>query len=353
MTTQEKAKQALGKTDEAVTALSKAKKPGTMLGLKSTDVKGVIEMYKPLISQALPKHLTAERIIQVATTLISRTPEIAECSVESLLGAVMQSSILGFEPIPALGQCYYVPFNNSKTGKREVQFLIGYKGLIDLARRSSQIKMIYVQSVFENDEFSYEFGLKPDVIHKPALGDRGNFICAYAVAKFVNGGEAFEVMSKADIDKIRSTSQAANSKYSPWNTFYEEMAKKTVLRRLAKMLPLSIEHQRQLVTDEAIIKPEQYHNGEPDLNMVEHAAFVEADEVSEVTEEEVEETKPVEYKEPTQVDDVINAVKSFKTRDELVGYLKKYQKSHFGMFEPAEQKAIQKALAEKENEFGK
>lgn len=298
MSTAEKAKQQLqtetgntqmvpsaqpGNGNTVTSVLSKAKRPGTLLGLKSGDVKSVIELYKPLISQALPKHLTAERIIQVATTLISRTPELAECSVESLIGAVMQCSILGFEPIPALGQAYLIPFNNKKTGKREVQFIIGYKGLIDLARRSDKLQTIYAQCVYANDTFEYEFGLEPKLIHKPALGDRGEFLYAYAVAKFTNGGFAFEVMSKTDINKIKKMSQASSSNFSPWNgdeIVIDEMRKKTVIRRLSKMLPMSIEIVKQAETDEKIFTPEAFRNGEADLNKVEQ---VEYEEVSEST----------------------------------------------------------------------
>ena len=299
MTMAEKAKEALqmkknGNGNGALEVIKKATKPGTMLGLKANDVKSIIEMYKPLIAQSLPKHLTAERIVQVATTLISRTPELAECSVESLIGSIMQCSILGFEPIPALGQAYLIPFNNGKNGKREVQFLIGYKGLIDLARRSNQIKTIYAQAVYSNDEFDYEFGLEPKLVHKPALGDRGQFSFAYAVAKFTNDGFAFEVMSKSDVDKIKSKSQAGNSKFSPWNSgFYDEMAKKTVLRRLSKMLPLSIEHQKPMMADGVVIDIEKakFNQGEIDLNSIEHV------EVEEETQEvEAEETKQIDAK---------------------------------------------------------
>ena len=287
MSTAEKAKAALEKTNgngngteaklvPVADLLKKAQRPGTMLGLKATDGKSIIEAYKPLISQALPKHLTAERIVQVATTLISRTPELAECSVESLIGSVMQCSILGFEPIPALGQAYLVPFNNKKTGKREVQFIIGYKGLVDLARRSDKIQTLYAQCVYAKDSFEYEYGLEPKLVHKPASGDRGEFTFAYAVAKFTNGGFAFEVMSKSDINKIKAMSQASGSKFSPWNgdeIVQDEMRKKTVIRRLSKLLPMSIEYHKEVATDEAVIRPEAIKSGEVDLNSIEHAEY--------------------------------------------------------------------------------
>ena len=310
MSTEEKAKELLKDAKPKPTlkqTLAKAKRQGTMLGLKAGDIKSVIDAYRPLIAQALPKHLTAERIVQIATTLISRTPELAECSVESLIGSVMQASILGFEMIPALGQVYLIPFNNKKTGKREIQFIIGYRGLVSLARRSNQIKTIYTQAVYENDIFDYEFGLEPKLIHKPASGERGNFIYAYAVAKFVNGSYAFDVMSKTDIDKIKATSKAGDSKYSPWNSgYYDEMAKKTVLRRLSKLLPVSIEIQKEFATDEQVLKLDNFKDGEADLNTVEQIDF----------EVEPEEELPIDEKEEPVKLKKTKATKEYPNKEE-------------------------------------
>lgn len=283
--------------EQAKTAMQKAKKPGTMTGLKANDVNSIFQVYKAQISQVLPKHLTPERVIQMATTLISRSPELAECSVESLIGATMQASILGFEPVAALGQCYYVPFNNKKNNKREVQFIIGYKGMIELARRSGEIETVYTQVVYENDEFEYEFGLEPKLVHRPDTGERGKMTHAYAVCKFKDGGFAFEVMSKSDIDKIKSKSQAGSSNFSPWNSgYYDEMARKTVIRRLFKYLPISIENNRQILTDESVIKPEDYNpGGELDLNAIDITEF------NEVIDEPEESPKP-DIKESKQTD---------------------------------------------------
>ncbi len=246
--------------------------PKTMRGLKSNDIRGILELYKGQIAQAIPKHLTPERIIQTATTLIARTPELASCSSESLLGAVLQCSILGFEPITALGQCYFVPFRNKKTGQTEVNFLIGYRGLIDLAMRSGRVKTIYSEVVFENDFFEYELGLNPKLVHVPAESARGKMKGVYAVMKLTNGGESFVYLSKTDIEQIKKLSQAGGSKFSPWNSDSElviaEMWKKSAIRRLLKYSPVSIEV-REIHTDEAIIKPEAFNRGEVDLNKIE------------------------------------------------------------------------------------
>lgn len=200
----------------------------------------------PEIEKALPKHMDAERLARIALTTIRTTPKLMECSVPSLLGAVMQAAQLGLEP-GLLGHCYIIPYKNEAT------FIIGYKGMIDLARRSGQIQNIYAHAVYEHDEFDFELGLHPKLTHKPKMdGDRGEFIGAYAVAHFKDGGYQFEFMPKSEIEKRRMRSPSANSKFSPWTTDYEEMAKKTVIRHMWKYLPISVEIQRAAAVDETV-----------------------------------------------------------------------------------------------------
>src|SRR5690606_22598960 len=132
--------------------------------------------------------------------------------------------------------------------RTEVQFIVGYRGMIDLARRSGQILSIEARTVQEKDHFEVEFGLDSKVAHRPAweVADRGALTFVYAVAKLKDGGVQFEVMSRAEIEAIRDASQgyqmakryARDGKInSPWATNFEEMAKKTVIRRLFKYLP--------------------------------------------------------------------------------------------------------------------
>ncbi|WP_044894819.1 recombination protein RecT [Bacillus alveayuensis] len=205
----------------------------------------------PEIEKALPKHMDADRMARIALTTIRTNPKLLECSVPSLLGAVMQAAQLGLEP-GLIGHCYLVPFKNGKTGQSDVQFIIGYKGMIDLARRSGNIESIYAHAVYSNDTFEYEYGLHPKLVHKPAMTDRGEFIGAYAVAHFKDGGYQFEFMPKEEIEKRRKRSKAANA--GPWVTDYEEMAKKTVIRHMWKYLPISIEIQQQAAQDGVVRK---------------------------------------------------------------------------------------------------
>lgn len=206
---------------------------------------------KAQIANALPKHVTAERLARVAITELNRVPELKKCDPASFLGAVMQCAQLGLEPSLGLGQAYLLPFKNNKKGAIECQFIIGYRGMIDLARRSGQMVSLSAFAVYEKDQFDYELGLNPTIKHKPSFDDdRGKLIFVYAVANLKDGGVQFEVMSKAQVDKIRAQSKASSSSYSPWQTHYEEMAKKTVIRRLFKYLPVSVEINKAVGYDE-------------------------------------------------------------------------------------------------------
>ncbi|PEJ67976.1 recombination protein RecT [Bacillus wiedmannii] len=210
-------------------------------------VEGYMRKMAPRFAEVLPKHMSIDRMSRIALTTIRTTPKLLECNVHSLMGAVMQAVQLGLEP-GLLGHCYILPY------KREATFIIGYKGMIDLARRSGHIQSIYAHAVHENDEFEYELGLHPKLEHKPSHGERGAFIGAYAVAHFKDGGYQMEFMPKSEIEKRRKRSAAANSSYSPWSSDYEEMAKKTVVRYMFKYLPISIEVQTQAQQDEVVRK---------------------------------------------------------------------------------------------------
>lgn len=217
---------------------------------KPQTIEDYMKKMAPAMSQALPKHMDIDRLTRLAMTTIRTTPALKDADVGSLLGAVMQAAQLGLEP-GLMGHCYLLPFNNKNKGIKEVQFIIGYKGMIDLARRSGHIKSIYAHAVYSNDEFDYELGLESKLVHKPTMEpDKGEFIGAYAVAHFKDGGYQFEFMSKADIEKRKGRSKAANSKFSPWTSDYEEMAKKTVVRHMWKYLPISVEVQQQVAYDE-------------------------------------------------------------------------------------------------------
>ena len=219
---------------------------------KPKTLKEWTETMMPQIAKALPKVITPERFTRIALTALSSNPQLAQCSRNSFLGGLMQAAQLGLEPNTPLGQAYLIPFKNNKKNEIECQFQVGYKGFIDLAYRSGEVQTIQAYCVYENDEFTYELGLNPVLNHKPAMGERGKLVCVYAMFKLVNGGYGFEVMSKSDIDAhAKKYSKAFN--YGPWQTNYEEMAKKTVLKKVLKYAPIKTEFVQAVVADESTI----------------------------------------------------------------------------------------------------
>lgn len=220
---------------------------------KSMSVPDMVKAMMPEIKKALPTVLTPERFTRIALSALNNTPALQKCTPMSFLAALMNAAQLGLEPNTPLGQAYLIPYKNK--GVLECQFQIGYKGLIDLAYRNGQMQTIQAQAVYENDEFSYEYGLEPKLSHRPAFSDRGELVYFYAIFRTVNGGYGMSVMSKANMDTYaRTYSKAFDSEYSPWKSNYEEMAKKTVIKQALKYAPIKTDFQRALTTDESIKK---------------------------------------------------------------------------------------------------
>ena len=191
--------------------------------------------------------MTPERMCRVALNTIRRTPTLLECAPETLVSAIVEASSLGLE-IDSRGQAYLVPFFNKKTGTKDVQLIPGYKGLADLAYRSGRVASIFAEVVCENDKFKFALGLEPVLEHTPDLLNRGEMKAVYAVARMKDGEAQFVVLGKSDIEKVKKASKASDS--GPWKDWEDEMWKKTAIRRLCKMLPLSPEIQRAISIDE-------------------------------------------------------------------------------------------------------
>lgn len=202
------------------------------------------------IALALPQHVTPERLLRISLSEVRRNPKLAQCSSASLLSAIFTCASLGLEPGGSLGHAFLIPYRD------ECQFQIGYKGMIELARRSGQIQSLSARCVYANDEFSYAYGLSEDLIHRPATGDRGQLTHAYAVARLIDGGVQFEVMDRTELEEVRDGSQGYktaikyNKKDTPWITAFDEMCRKTVIRRMFKYLPVSVELVKAVTLDE-------------------------------------------------------------------------------------------------------
>lgn len=210
----------------------------------------LLESKKDAIARVLPKHMTAERMTKVALLAAVKTPKLALCEPASFIAAIIACSELGLEPNSPLGHAYLVPFENKAKGKVEVQFIPGYRGLIDLARRSGTISRLEAHVVHASDRFEIAFGLNPRLDHIPTLkGDPGEVIGAYAVAQLRDGSQQLEFMTRRQLDAIRARSKSAHK--GPWVTDEEEMQRKTVVRRLVKYLPMSVEMATALGHDES------------------------------------------------------------------------------------------------------
>lgn len=218
---------------------------------KATTNPAVEALNKALsgIGQVLPQHITKERMAKLAFGMMRTNAKLASAARRnpaSFVNAIMHSSKLGLEPgIDA----HLVPYENRKQGTVEIQCIPDYRGLLKLARNSGEITSISIQIAYTNDTFDLSLGTDDKLTHKPKLdGDRGEPMLVYAVAKFRDGMHHVEWMPVADINKIRDGSQGyQNAKRyksdNPWISSWEEMARKTLARRISKYLPRSIELQ--------------------------------------------------------------------------------------------------------------
>lgn len=194
---------------------------------------------KDQIKLALPKHLSADRLLRVAFTSILRTPGLLECTRESLLSCIMTCAQLGLEPDQFLGQAYLIPFKNAKKGVKECQLMPGYRGYIALARRTGEVQSVSSQVVYSKDKFILQYGLEEKLDHQPAEGDRGVPKGVYVVFHYKDGSQSFDYMSLSDVERIRKRSKTPQD--GPWVTDWDEMAKKTVIKRHVKLAPMSVE----------------------------------------------------------------------------------------------------------------
>ena len=268
----------------AKNSLTAQNKETTVVEKKNKTIFDIIQAGAKQFATALPKHINTDRFVRIAITTIRQNPKLAQCSQESLLGALMVSAQLGLEP-GTLGQCYLIPYG------RECQFQIGYKGMIELLRRSGQLKDIYAYSVYENDDFEITYGLDRNLIHKPNLANKGNFLGCYCVAILKDGAKAFEYMTKEEIEAhAKKFSKTFGN--GPWKTDFEAMSHKTVVKKMLKWLPLSVEFLENIEKDDKSFKVTDTKNTE-DIEIIESDGDIINAETGEFIEET--ETKKENY----------------------------------------------------------
>lgn len=223
----------------------------TVANNEKKTMQSYIKAMEGEIAKALPSVITPERFTRMVLSAISTNPKLGSCTPASFLGAMMSAAQLGLEPNTPLGQAYILPYQNK--GVLEAQFQLGYKGLIDLAYRSGEVEVVQAHIVYANDKFECEYGLEPKLTHIPAEKDRGEPIKVYAMFKTKSGGYGFEVMSMEDVRiHAEKYSKAYSTSFSPWKTNFEEMAKKTVLKKCLKYAPLKSDFVKGIVQDGAV-----------------------------------------------------------------------------------------------------
>jgi len=212
------------------------------LAKRGGELVALLEKMKPAIAQALPNHISPERIARIALTAVRTNHKLAQCTPQSFLGSLLQASQLGLEVNTPLGQAYLVPYNDVCT------LIIGYQGMMDLARRSGMVKAIYAHPVFKGDLFEYELGLEPRLKHRPC-DEPGPLTHVYGVARLTDGEPVFTVLTRERVESYRARSMAKNN--GPWVNDYNAMAQKTAIRRLFTWLPKSAEMALAQDVDEA------------------------------------------------------------------------------------------------------
>lgn len=263
---------------EKTNAIQAKFEQNSIIGTQSTLKSLVLE--NPSIQKALrrlaPKHLNAERLARMVLTAASRNPTLLQCTQASMLKSVIEASTLGLDCSGLLGRGYLVPYKNGSLSRAaghdvyEAQFMPGYLGLCDLARRSNEIARVEGHAVFDGDVFEYEEGLNQKLVHKPSLDANqerevrvvvtdykqglsrveGSLKFVYAIAVYKDGGKQFVVMSVAEVERHRQRSRAKNS--GPWVTDYVAMAIKTAIRQLCKWIPQSPELAKAMTIENEI-----------------------------------------------------------------------------------------------------
>ncbi len=234
------------------------------LTVKRNNFKSLIEKAQESMAKVLPKHLNPERMLKVVLLAASREPLLYECTAESILRALMTCSELGLEPGGERGHLYLVPFWNKWINGYECQTIPGYRGLMHLARNTMDVSYFAAHVVHANDKFFVSYGIHEDLVHEPCMDDHpGVALGGYAVAFLKSGERQFEVMTRSQVESIKSRTKSRDKKGSivgPWVSDEEEMWRKTAIRRLCKYLELSPEMVKAFEAEdeyEALSAPEK------------------------------------------------------------------------------------------------
>lgn len=256
------------------------------------------------LAEVLPSYLDPHRMQRLAVSVFRKNPALARCKPASFVSAIMECGQLGLEP-GLLNEASLVPYGD------ECTLVTGYKGLMKCAMRSGEINSIRVEEVKEADTFEEVLGSDPKLVHIPGKGKRGEVTHYYAIARMKMGDPIWRVMTREDIEEHRDQyAKGLNRKDSAWNTNFDAMAKKTVIRQLCKYLPASVEltnyfeqEKRSVATWSDSTRMERYH------------AIQDAEPIPDESELEIERTKLREFLATAEQEkvDISSVLKDSKT----------------------------------------
>lgn len=241
------------------------------------------------MARAIPNAMSPDRLARLATTAINDSPNLQRCSAQSLIAGVMQAGALGLEPNTPLGHCWLLPFENTKQGRFDVQFILGYKGIINLALRSPGIRDVQAREVYKDDLFEYEFGLDEKLKHVPTFEEQGleDIVTFYGLVRYADGGHYWRLVKPHTIEEHRKRSKSPDS--PAWKNDKLAMSLKTVIRILWPYMPVSAEAAAGLAADGSV--PTNYSDiVTPDNNFIDVESSEDTDEPAQepAVEEEIE-----------------------------------------------------------------
>ena len=224
------------------------------------NLRSLIQQQAPAFKMALGKPELVDAFVRSAITLVNMNRKLAECQPLSFLGALMQAAQLKLDL--SLGQAWIIPYYSSKNGGLMAQFQIGYQGMIDLFYRHQLASELYAEIVYANDKFSYSLGTSRNISHEPTLGERGDMVAVYAIAKLTSGAQNIVVMSVPELHRYKQhySKPDKEGRHGVWDSDFEAMAKKTAIKQVLKYMPKAVEIQRAMLNDGSVIETASVNN---------------------------------------------------------------------------------------------
>ncbi|MEE4382036.1 MAG: recombinase RecT [Pseudomonadales bacterium] len=208
---------------------------GQRMQQNAIELRRQVERMTPELARVAPPGVPADLFARIAVSALQRTPELAQCEVQSVLDTVMRSAETG---LPIDGRNAAAVVYRTKGGPSKAQFIPMVQGSLRLAYASGQVAAIHAAVVHKADRFVYRFEMgEPVLEHEPTLTrKRGDIIAAYAVAKMTTGAVVVEVLPREHLEKLRESSKAKSS--GPWATWFARMCEKSAIQALCRRLPV-------------------------------------------------------------------------------------------------------------------